>query len=104
MAVLLPLDKAAEVLGGISIWTLRKHIACGNVRVTHLGRRVFIDEEEMSRIIREGLPSLRNNSKNGSPAHPGDGATVQLPEPGGSPKEQSQEFVVAGPPDAALSS
>jgi hypothetical protein len=60
--MLVPLSKAAEVLGGISIWTLRKHIGRGNVRVTHLGRRVFLDQEEMSRITREGLPSLRSSS------------------------------------------
>ncbi|MGB2662826.1 MAG: hypothetical protein WAK48_02405 [Candidatus Acidiferrum sp.] len=65
MAVLLSLDKAAEALGGISIWTLRKHIAVGNVRVTHLGRRVFLDEEEMGRVMREGLPSLRSSKTNG---------------------------------------
>jgi predicted site-specific integrase-resolvase len=63
MAVLLPLNKASEALGGISIWTLRKHIARGNVRVTHLGRRVFLDEEEISRIVREGLPSLCSDVK-----------------------------------------
>ena len=58
MAVLLSLEKAAQVLGGISIWTLRKHVGRGNVRVTHLGRRVFLDEEEVERIRRNGLPSL----------------------------------------------
>ncbi len=65
MAVLLSLHKAAEALGGISIWTLRKHISVGNVRVTHLGRRVFLDEEEMSRVMREGLPSLRSSRTSG---------------------------------------
>ena len=104
MAVLLPLDKAAAALGGISIWTLRKHIACFNVRVTRLGRRVFLDEEEMSRIMRDGLPSLRDIKKGERSAHPGDGATVQLPKSGGSPEKQSQEFVVAEAPGAALSS
>lgn len=63
MAVLLSLDKAAAELGGISVWTLRKHIGCGNVRVTHLGRRVFLDEAEMHRIAQEGLPSLRGSAK-----------------------------------------
>ncbi len=58
MAVLLSLDKAADALGGISIWTLRKHIAVGNVKVTRIGRRVFLDAEEVERIRREGLPSL----------------------------------------------
>jgi hypothetical protein len=92
-ARLFSVEEAGRLLGGTSPWTLRKHIAHGNVRVTHLGRRVFLDEEEMSRIMREGLPSLRNNERS---AHPGDGATVQVPEPGGSPKDQSQEFAVAG--------
>jgi hypothetical protein len=69
MAVLLALDKAAEALGGISIWTLRKHIARGNVRVTHLGRRVFLDEGEMARIMRNGLPSLRANANNATHSH-----------------------------------
>jgi hypothetical protein len=103
-AQLFSVEEAGRLLGGISPWTLRKHIAVGNVRVTHLGRRVFLDEEEISRIIREGLPSLRNNEEPGRPAHPVDGATVQLPEPGGSPETQSQEFLVAAPPGAALSS
>jgi hypothetical protein len=60
--MLLPLSRAAESLGRISIWTLRKHIARGNVRVTHLGRRVFLDQQEMLRIAREGLPSLGSGS------------------------------------------
>jgi len=58
MAVLLSLDKAADVLGRISIWTLRKHITVGNARVTRIGRRVFLDAEEVERIRRDGLPSL----------------------------------------------
>jgi hypothetical protein len=64
MAVLLPLNKAAEALGGISVWTLRKHIAVGNVKVTHLGRRVFLDEEEIGRVMRDGLPSLKSGRTN----------------------------------------
>jgi len=53
--------EAARMLGGISPWTLRKHIASGGgrVRVVRLGRRVFLDAEELDRIRREGLPSLR---------------------------------------------
>jgi hypothetical protein len=63
--MLVPLNKAAEELGGISIWTLRKHIERGNVRVTHLGRRVFLNQQEMTRIVREGLPPLRSAGLNG---------------------------------------
>lgn len=50
---------AARVLGGISIWTLHKHIAYGNVKVTRIGRRVFLTAGEVERIRRDGLPSLR---------------------------------------------
>jgi hypothetical protein len=55
---LFSVEDAARVLGGISPWTLRKHIAIGNVKVTRIGRRVFLDTEEVERIRREGLPSL----------------------------------------------
>jgi hypothetical protein len=58
MAVLLSLDKAADALGRISIWTLRKHIAVGNVKVTRIGRRVLLTAEEVERIRQDGLPSL----------------------------------------------
>ncbi len=57
-AQLFSVEDAAIVLGGISPWTLRKHIACGNVKVTRIGRRVFLDAEELERIRRDGLPSL----------------------------------------------
>jgi hypothetical protein len=57
--------EAARMLGGISPWTLRKHIAskgsagsAGRIRVVRLGRRVFLDESEIARLERDGLPSL----------------------------------------------
>jgi hypothetical protein len=52
------LDAVAKSLGGISVWTLRKHIARGTVRVVRLGKRVFIAEAELSRLAAQGLPSL----------------------------------------------
>lgn len=58
-ALLFSVDEAARMLGGISPWTLRKHIEIGNVRVTRIGRRVFLDAEEVERIRRDGLPRLR---------------------------------------------
>jgi hypothetical protein len=57
-ARLFSLKEAGRVLGGISPWTLYKHIGRGNVKVTRIGRRVFLDAEEVERIRREGLPSL----------------------------------------------
>jgi hypothetical protein len=50
---------ACRQLGGLSIWTLRKHVFRGNVRPTRLGRRIFLSSEEIIRIQREGLPSLK---------------------------------------------
>jgi excisionase family DNA binding protein len=57
-AQLFSVDEAARVLGGISPWTLRKHIAAGNVKVTRIGRRVLLTAEEVERIRQDGLPSL----------------------------------------------
>jgi len=61
---LFSVEEAGRLLGGISPWTLRKHIAVGNVKVTRIGRRVFLDAEEVECIRREGLPSLaRSHAK-----------------------------------------
>ena len=51
------LEDAARELGGISVWTLRKHLAQGTIKATRLGRRVFLSAGELARIQREGLPS-----------------------------------------------
>ncbi len=56
--MLYPLNEAARLLGGISHWTLRKHLAAGRVRAVRIGRRVFLDADELERIRRDGLPSL----------------------------------------------
>ena len=61
--------EASQVLGGASIWTLRKHIARGTIHVTRIGRRVFLPCEEIERIRREGLPSLRTASLRRSNEH-----------------------------------
>jgi hypothetical protein len=63
------LPDAAQQLGGISVWTLRKHVFRGNVAVTRIGRRVLVASEEIERIRRDGLPSLR--AKAGSDSMPG---------------------------------
>ena len=57
---LFDLFTAARMLGSISPWTLRKHIAQGTVKATRLGRRVFVPGEEIERIRTQGLPSLRS--------------------------------------------
>ena len=58
-ALLFGIQQAAEQLGGISPWTLRRHIAQGHIRVTRIGRRILLGADELERIRREGLPSLR---------------------------------------------
>lgn len=60
MPILYSMQEAAAALGGISHWTLRKHAGEGRIKVVRLGRRVFVDAEELERIRREGLPSLRS--------------------------------------------
>jgi hypothetical protein len=53
------LVEASRQLGNLSVWTLRKHLLRGNIRPTRLGRKVFVSNEEITRIQREGLPSLK---------------------------------------------
>ena len=53
------LVESTRQLGDLSIWTLRKHISAGNVKVVRLGRRVFLTAQEIERICSEGLPPLR---------------------------------------------
>lgn len=53
------IEDAARALGGISAWTIRKHLDRGTVQATRIGRRVFLSSEEVSRIEKEGLPPLR---------------------------------------------
>ncbi len=49
---------SCKKLGDFSTWTLRKHIAAGNVAVIRIGKRIFLTEETIAKIAREGLPSL----------------------------------------------
>lgn len=56
---LYPLTEVAQALGNMSVWTLRKHTACGNIRIVRIGARVLVPQDELSRIEHEGLPPLR---------------------------------------------
>jgi hypothetical protein len=80
MANLLSLPDAARQLGGISAWTLRKHISLGKIEVTRLGRRVFLKSEEVERIRREGLPPLRNTGRKSHPPVRVMAPTPNIPE------------------------
>jgi hypothetical protein len=53
---------SCQRLGNWSPWTMRKHIAAGNVPVIRIGKRIFLSEETIDRIAREGLPPLRANA------------------------------------------
>jgi hypothetical protein len=55
-------DAASQELGGISVWYLRKAIAQGIIKPTRLGTRIFLSGDEIARIQRDGLPSLKNNN------------------------------------------
>lgn len=56
---LLSFEEAARFLGNISTWTLRAHARQGSIRIVRLGARIFFTPEELERIRREGLPSLK---------------------------------------------
>ena len=53
MEALVPIQKAAELLG-ISPWTVRKYIHWNKLRTVRIGRRVLIEQSEISRIVEEG--------------------------------------------------
>jgi len=55
---LFDIPASCKRLGGGSTWTMRKHIALGHVSVIRIGKRIFLTEETIARIAREGLPSL----------------------------------------------
>jgi excisionase family DNA binding protein len=53
MEALVPIDKAAELLG-ISPWTVRKYLHDNKLRSVRIGRRRLIEESELRRIIERG--------------------------------------------------
>jgi hypothetical protein len=55
---LFDIPASCKRLGDWSPWTMRKHIAFGHVSVIRIGKRIFLTEETIDRIAREGLPSL----------------------------------------------
>jgi hypothetical protein len=54
------LQDVAGLLGGASIWTIRAHIKRGSIAAVRLGTRVYVSSDEISRVLRVGLPSLKN--------------------------------------------
>lgn len=56
------LDAAARMLN-VSVWTLRLHARRGSLKTTRVGRRVLVPADELLRIVKTGLPSLRQEAK-----------------------------------------
>jgi hypothetical protein len=56
------LQDVAGLLGGTSIWTIRAHIKRGSIGAVRLGTRVYVTAEEVTRVLRDGLPSLKSTS------------------------------------------
>jgi excisionase family DNA binding protein len=44
----------ACTMTSLSIWTIRKEIKCGRLKVTKLGRRVLVPMCELERFVKEG--------------------------------------------------
>jgi excisionase family DNA binding protein len=62
IAELFSVNEAGRRLA-LSPWTIRAHVRGGSIKSIRCGRRVLIPAFELSRIQREGLPSLRGDSK-----------------------------------------
>ena len=60
--LLYSVNEAAQLFG-LSVFTLRKHIRLGSIRVVRLGTRTMLSAEEITRIQTEGLPRLKAQPK-----------------------------------------
>jgi excisionase family DNA binding protein len=61
MADLKAINEAAKKLS-LSSWTVRAHVRNGNIRAVRCGKRILIHEDELERICRQGLPSLKHKN------------------------------------------
>jgi hypothetical protein len=52
-----PLEEASKILG-CSPWTLRRHKSRGTLNVIRIGRRIYLNDAELERVTKNGLPSL----------------------------------------------
>jgi excisionase family DNA binding protein len=62
------LRTSAEVLG-VSIFTIRRLIAGGQIRAVNIGSRVMISEAELERVASQGVGSRRARKPNRSSGH-----------------------------------
>lgn len=56
------LGAAASWLG-VSVWTLRVHARRGSLNTIRVGRRVLVPAAELRRVVKAGLPSLRQEAE-----------------------------------------
>ena len=61
--VLVPVADVPRLLGGVKITTIRRWIAKGLVPVVRLGRRVFVKESVIDRIIEGGLGAVSKEAE-----------------------------------------
>jgi len=54
MERLLSVEEAAQMLGGISKWTVHAWLSQGKLRRTKVGGRTMIRESELAKVIQEG--------------------------------------------------
>jgi excisionase family DNA binding protein len=55
--------EAAQVLGGISKWTIHAWLSQGRLQRTKVGGRTMIRESELAKVIEEGGKSLSPRQK-----------------------------------------
>lgn len=51
------MDAVAQLLG-VSVETIRLHARRQSLKTTKIGRRVLVPKDELSRVMKYGLPSL----------------------------------------------
>jgi excisionase family DNA binding protein len=54
MERLLSIQQAADLLGGISRWTIHSWLAQGKLQRTKVGARTMIRESELAKVIQDG--------------------------------------------------
>jgi excisionase family DNA binding protein len=54
---------ASSHLLNVSVWTLRAHARRGSLKTIRVGRRVLVSTAELQRVVKAGLPSLRQEAE-----------------------------------------
>jgi excisionase family DNA binding protein len=62
LSQLLPLSTVAEVLG-ISVYSVRRHVAAGRINAVRVGSRVLVSDKEVARIQTTGTRTSRRGMR-----------------------------------------